>query len=132
MPSKQELHVQEKQEVAEGQETTVPARYYVPQTDIFEAEDALTVVMEVPGVTKDTMTVDLENDQLRIEGRIDFSSYEGMEPVYTEYNVGHYQRTFSISNKIDRDKISADLADGVLTLVLPKAEEMKPHKIKVN
>jgi len=132
MPSKQELHVQEKQEVAEGQETTVPARYYVPQTDIFEAEDALTVVMEVPGVTKDTMTVDLENDQLRIEGRIDFSSYEGMEPVYTEYNVGHYQRTFSISNKIDRDKISADLADGVLTLELPKAEEMKPHKIKVN
>ena len=132
MASKHELQVQEKQEVAEGKETTIPARYFVPPTDIFEAEEALTVVMEVPGVTKDSMTVDLENDQLRIEGKIDYSNYEGMEPVYTEYNVGHYQRSFSISNKIDRDRISADLADGVLTLVLPKAEEMKPHKIKVN
>lgn len=131
MAEKQELQVQEKQEVAEGQETTVPARFYIPQTDIFESEDALTVVMEMPGVAKDNVSVNLENDQLRVEGRIDFSNYEDMEPLYTEYNVGHYQRGFTLSNKIDRDKISADLTDGVLTLELPKVAEVKPRKIKV-
>lgn len=131
MAEKQELQVQQKQEVAKDRETTVPARFFMPQTDIFESNDALTVVMEMPGVTKDNISVDVENDQLRVEGKIDFSNYEAMEPVYTEYNVGHYQRGFTLSNKIDRDKISADLKDGVLTLVLPKVEDMKPRKIKV-
>jgi len=131
MAKGQELQVREKQEVAKDQETTVPARYYVPLTDIFESDDALTVVMEMPGVAKDNVSVDLDDDQLQIEGKLDFANYEGMEPVYTEYNVGHYQRTFTLSNKIDRDKISADLKDGVLTVILPKAEEMKPRKIAI-
>ena len=132
MADQTELQVQEKQEVAEGQETTVPARYYIPNTDIFEDGDALTVVMEMPGVGKDNVSIDIENDQLKVEGKIDYSNYDGMDPVYTEYNVGHYQRAFAISNKIDRDKINAELADGVLTLHLPKADEIKPRKIKVN
>lgn len=132
MAEKQELQVQEKQEVAQGEESTVPTRYYVPQTDIFETDDALNVVMEMPGVAKDNISVDLENDRLRVEGRIEFSNYDGMDPVYVEYNVGHYERSFSLSNKIDQSKISADLKDGVLTLVLPKVEDVKPRQIKVN
>lgn len=131
MAKTQELEVQEKQEVAKDRESTVPARTFVPLTDIFEREDALTVVMEMPGVAKDQVSIDLESDQLQVEGRIDFSNYEGMEPVYSEYPVGHYQRGFTLSNKIDRDKISAELKDGVLTLVLPKMEEVKPRKIKI-
>lgn len=132
MAEKQELQVQEKQEVEQDQESTVPARYYVPQTDIFETDDALTVVMEMPGVAKDNVSVDLENNRLRVEGHIDFSNYGGMEPVYIEYNVGHYERSFTLSNKIDQGKISADLKDGVLTLILPKVEDVKPQQIKVN
>lgn len=132
MAEKHELQVQEKQEVAQDQETTVPARYYVPQTDIFESADALTVVMEMPGVAKENISIDLENDQLRVEGKIDYSNYEGMDPLYTEYNVGHYKRGFALSNTIDQDKISADLKDGVLTLVLPKVEKVKPRTIKVH
>ena len=131
MDKGQELQVREKQEVAKDQETTVPARYYIPLTDIFESDDSLTVVMEMPGVAKDNISVDLEKDQLRVQGRIDFSSYDGMDPVYVEYNVGHYQRSFALSNKIDQGKISADLKDGVLTLVLPKVEDVKPRTIKV-
>lgn len=131
MARTQELQVQEKQEVAKGEEQTVPARYYVPQTDIFEGADALTVVMEMPGVSKDAVSIDLENNQISIEGKIDFSKYENLEPVYTEYNVGHYKRAFTLSNKIDNSRISAELNDGVLTLVLPKVEEMKPRKIAV-
>lgn len=132
MTEGQELQVQEKQEVTQAEESTVPARAYVPLTDIFETEDALTVVMEMPGVSKEALSVDLENDQLRVEGKIDFSNYENMEPVYTEYVVGHYRRGFTLSNKIDRERISADLKDGVLSLVLPKAEAAKPRKIEVS
>lgn len=125
------LEVQEKKELAEKEEQTVPARYYVPYTDIYETEDDLTLVMEMPGVEKDNLDVKIEDDVLQIEGQIDFANYAEMQPVYTEYNVGHYTRRFHLSNRIDQDKISATVADGVLTLKLPKAEEAKPRKIKI-
>ena len=67
-----------------------------------------------------------------IGGRIDYSKYQGLQPVYTEYNIGNYVRTFQISSKIEQGKISAELEDGVMTLVLPKAEKAKPRKIKVS
>src|ERR1051326_9417676 len=97
--------VQEKKELASKEEKTVPARYYVPNTDIYETDDAFTVVMEIPGVEKKNLTVHVENDILRVEGRIDFSKYEGVEPVYTEYNVGNFVRAFTLSSKIDQDKV---------------------------
>ena len=131
MSTSQEIPVQEKKEVEKPEESTIPARYYVPQTDIFEDEDKLTVVMEIPGVARSDLSIDLERDQLSVEGRIDFSKYDGMEPVHTEYNVGHYKRAFTLSNKIDHGKISAELKDGVLTLALPKLDETKPRKIPV-
>lgn len=126
------LEVQEKKELVEKEEKTVPARYYVPNSDIYETEDALTVVMEMPGVTKDNVNVKIEDGVLNVEGRIDFSNYAHLEPVYSEYNVGHFTRKFSLSDRIDREKVSAELNDGVLTLTLPKAEEAKPRRIKIN
>ena len=101
----------------------MPVRYFVPTTDIFETEDALTVVMEVPGVDREAIDISIENDVLKIEAKIDPSKYDGMEPLYTEYNVGHFARSFTLSNKIDRQQISAKLEDGVLTLTLKKAKE---------
>ncbi len=109
----------------------MPVRYFVPATDIFETEDALTVVMEVPGVDRDAIDINLENDVLKIEAKIDSSKYDGMEPLYTEYNVGHFARSFTLSNKIDRQQISAKLEDGVLTLVLKKVKEATPRKISI-
>lgn len=126
------LEVQKKKELVDKEEKTVPARYYVPNTDIFETENALTVVVEMPGVEKDKVDIDIENDVLLIEGLIDFTQYAEMQPVYTEYNVGHYSRKFSLSNKIDQNKISAEMKDGVLTLTLPMAETAKPRKIKIS
>ena len=125
------LEPQEKKELIEKEEMTVPARYYVPYTDIYESEHALTVVMEMPGVERENVDIGIEKDVLQIEGRIDFSRYAEMEPVYTEYNIGHYTRKFSLSSKIDQQKISAEMADGVLTLTLPKAEEAKPRRIEI-
>jgi HSP20 family molecular chaperone IbpA len=132
MAASQDLSVQQKKELAQKEERTVPARYYVPSTDIYETEEALTVVMEVPGVKKDDISVELENDVLRFEGRIDFSNYEGLEPVYSEYNVGNYARSFTLSNVIDQSGISAELLDGVLTLTLKKAKSARPRKIPIS
>lgn len=127
----QELRVQHKREAETKQESTIPARVYVPVTDIFETEDALTLKLEMPGVTKDRVDVRVENDILTIEGRMDFGGYEQLRPLYTEYNIGNYARTFQLSSKIEQDRISAALKDGVMTLVLPKVERAKPRKIHV-
>ena len=131
MASSQALALREKKELAAKEEKTVPGRYYVPYTDIYETDETLTVVMEMPGVEKKDLGVMLENDVLRVDGRIDFSKYEGMEPVYTEYNVGHYTRSFTLSNKIDQEKINAQLDGGVLTLTLPKGKDVLPRQIAI-
>jgi HSP20 family protein len=131
MAKSQSLEVQQKKELVSKEEKTVPARYYVPATDIYETEESLTLVMEMPGVEKKDISVRLENDVLRVESQIDFSKYAGLEPVYTEYNVGHYARSFTLSSKIDQGGISAQLADGVLTLTLRKAEEARPRRIEI-
>jgi HSP20 family protein len=130
--SPQELQVQQKRELEKKQEGTIPARVFVPTTDIFETEHALTLVAEMPGVDKDKVDVSVEDGVLTIQGQLDFSKYEGLRPVYTEYNIGHYRRIFTLSNRIDQNSISAEMKDGVLTLVLPKAEEAKPRRINVS
>jgi HSP20 family molecular chaperone IbpA len=127
----QDLAVREKKELT-GQEKTVPGRFFVPSTDAYETEDGLTLVMEMPGVVRENLDVSLEDGVLTVEGRLDFSKYEGLEPVYTEYNVGHYARSFSLSDKVDQDNIAAKIEDGVLTLTLPKAQAARPRRIAVS
>lgn len=129
--AQQELQVQQKREVEKRQESTIPSRVFLPVTDIFETDQALTVVLEMPGVNKESVEVGVENDVLTINGQIDFSKYEGLQPLYIEYNIGNYSRSFQISSKIDQDGIKAELKDGVMTLVLPKAEKAKPRRISV-
>jgi HSP20 family protein len=129
--SPQELQVQQKRALEAKQEPTVSARTYIPGADIFEAEHALSVVLEMPGVDKSNVDVSVEAGVLVVEGRVDFSKYEGMQPVYTEYNVGHYRRTFSLPNKIDQGGITAEMKDGVLTVTLPKAEAAKARRIEI-
>ena len=127
----QELEVQQKKEVASQQEKTIPARFYVPLTDIFETNDALKIVMEVPGVPKEAVDVKIENEVLSIEGRIETTNYNGLEPLYTEYPIGHFARNFSLPWQVDQSNITAHLEDGVLTLTLNKRPEAKPQRIAV-
>src|SRR5690242_20215297 len=131
MATQQEVQVQQKREVENERESTIPARRFMPVTDIFETDQALTVVLEMPGVNKDSVDIRVENDVLSVEGRVDFSNYAGLQPVYTEYNVGNYARSFQLSSKIEQGAIRAELKDGVMTLVLPKSEKAKARKITV-
>jgi HSP20 family molecular chaperone IbpA len=131
MASRQELPVQQKRELEKKEESTIPARVFLPTADIYETKDALNVVLEMPGVEKSGVDIRVEDGVLKIEGRLDFSKYQGLQPLYTEYNVGHYSRSFRLSSKIDQNKIGAELKDGVLSLVLPKVEEAKSRTIQV-
>jgi HSP20 family protein len=107
MSDSQQVAPREKQEVSAKDEQTVPGRFYTPATDIYETDEALTVVMEIPGVDREHVN-------------------------YTEYGVGNYARSFELSNKVDRNGISAEVTDGVLTLTLPKIMEAEPRRIPVS
>lgn len=131
MAAEKSLQVQEKKELTTKEEQTVPARYYVPYTDIYETEGSLWVTMEMPGVEKDKVDIKLQKHVLSIEGHIDFTKYEKLKPLYTEYNIGHYRREFRLSSEIDGQRISAKLDNGVLTVELPKSQETMPRRITV-
>ncbi len=132
MAEKQELQVQQKREIENKQEATTPARMFVPASDIYENQDELTVILEMPGVDRDHIDLRVEDGVLNVTGNLDFEKYKQLQPLYTEYNVGNYSRSFRLSSAIDQNKIKAELKDGVLTLVLPKAEKAKPKTIQVN
>jgi len=126
------LDTLEKRELETEQEKTVPGKHYVPYTDIFEIDEALVVVMEIPGVDRYDTNINVEKNILSVEGRISHSKYDAMSPVYTEYNIGHYSRSFTLSNEIDQEGITAKIEDGVLTLKLPKTKDTSPRRIEVS
>ena len=132
MSPAQELQVQEKRAVEGKNETTAPTRSYLPATDIYETPEALVVIMEMPGVDKEDIEMAIENDALAVSGRIDLGKYQDLMSVYTEYNIGNYRRSFTLSNVVDREKITASHENGVLKLKLPKVAAALPRKIAVS
>jgi HSP20 family protein len=130
--SPQELQVQKKREQDGKDEGTIPARMFLPAADIYEDRDTLKVLLEMPGVEKGNVNVHVEDGVLFVEGRLDVAKYRGLQPLYTEYNIGNYARSFRLSSAIDQDKIGAELKDGVLSLTLPKAEKAKPRTIQIS
>ena len=123
---------QEKKELAAAEERTEAGKFYSPYTDISESENEVLVTMEVPGVDKAAIDIQLEKNVLTINANIDSRKYEDLEPIYTEYNVGNFVRSFTLSTKIDSTKIAASVADGVLTVRLPKAAEALPKRIEIH
>jgi HSP20 family protein len=130
--SPQELQVQKKREQDGKEEGTIPVRTFLPPADIYEDRDSLKVLLEMPGVEKGNVNVHVEDGVLLVEGRLDLAKYRGLQPLYTEYNIGNYSRSFRLSNAIDQDKIAAELKDGVLSLTLQKAEKAKPRTIQIS
>ena len=127
-----EMELKEKREVEKGAgESTRPGLYFVPAVDIFENANEITVLADMPGVDSKSVDIDLRENTLTIQGRIDQPEGEKESSVYREFNWGDYFRQFTISDVIDRNKITAKMDQGVLRLTLRKAEKVKPQKIKV-
>jgi HSP20 family molecular chaperone IbpA len=112
------------------EDTRSQARYVTPPVDIFEDAEGLVVKADLPGVSKDNLDVRVENGLLTIQSRPVDLKVSG-SPVYREYELVNFFRQFELSDKVDQQKISADLKHGVLTLRLPRAEEAKPKRIDV-
>ena len=127
----QEVAAREKRELEREQERTEAGKFFSPYTDIHETDRAVVVSMEVPGVGKDAIDIELEKGVLTVKGTIDATKYEKLRPIYSEYNVGNFVRTFHVSTKIDAGAISAKVADGVLTIDLPKVKEAVARRISV-
>ena len=128
----QEVAPREKRELTQAEERTEAGKFFSPYTDIHETERAVIVTMEMPGVGKDAIEIQLEKGVLTVKGTIDSAKYESVRPLYTEYNVGNFVRTFTVSPKVDAANISATVADGVLTIELPKAKEALARRIAVS
>ena len=127
-----EIQVKQKQELQESSEPTKPGRQFVPPVDIYETEESVMVLAEMPGVNKKTVSINLDNGVLTIRGcRKDEDVKEGTSIRLQEYENGHYLRRFTVSETIDQEKIEAKMKDGMLHLILPKVEPAKPRKIEV-
>ena len=128
---KKEIAVREKEAIQqEDGEPTQTGVYYSPAVDIYETEEAITLSADLPGVDKDGLDINVEDRQLTITGLVK-EPEERLQQIYSEYGVGGYMRSFRLGDTIDQTKIDASLKDGVLTLVLPKADRLKPRKIEV-
>ena len=112
-------------------EQTHSCRCYRPNVDIVETAGELTVLADMPGATRDNIDINFENGTLTIHGMVQDRRREGVDTILTEYGVGDFRRVFQVGEEIDANKITAEFADGVLTLHLPKAESVRPRKIAV-
>jgi HSP20 family protein len=113
-------------------ERTRSGRCYRPEVDILEQQDELLVLADVPGAERNAIDVKFEDGTLEIYAAVAPRQDNGRTCLLQEYGVGDYYRSFQVSEAIDAGKISAEYADGVLTLHLPKAEAIKPRKIAVS
>lgn len=130
--AEQQVALQQKKELTPAEERTEAGRFFSPYTDIHETAGAVVVTMEMPGVDKSAIDIRLDKGVLTIKGTVNPARYEAWRPIYSEYNVGNFIRTFTVSTKIDSARISAAMADGVLTVTLPKAAEAVSKRIAVN
>jgi len=105
------------------------ALYLAPPVDIFETEEALTVVVDLPGVNKDSVDIRVQDSILTIKGKSDYRVPTHV--LREEFKLQGYFRQFQLSDEVNQDKISAESKNGVLTIMLPKAEKTKPRQIKV-
>ncbi len=127
-----EMELQKKKELQPSAEGTRPGPVFIPAVDILETQDDIIVLADMPGVDSKNVDIDVKENQLTIRGRIDSVVSEKENALYSEFGWGDYLRTFTLSNLINQEKITAKMDQGVLRLTLPKAEKMKPKKITVS
>jgi HSP20 family protein len=105
--------------------------WFVPATDIYETPEQVLLVLDMPGVCPECAHVNIVDDELVITGHVTHGEDEDDYVLYREYDVGHYHRHFGLVEAIDRSGIDAVMSDGVLTVTMPKVEEVKPRRIPI-
>ena len=119
----------EETSVAAESKEKLPVRR--PVFDVWEDAKAVYVVAEIPGVSKENLTLHVEKGHLNLVGRATAAPVKGFEQSGAEYVAGSFQRQFRLSDDIDADKIEAQLRNGVLRLTLPKQATTQPRRIVV-
>ena len=104
---------------------------FSPPVDIYEKEDGLTILVDMPGVEQKDLRVDIEGGVLTIDAHVEPAAETGMEQILGEYEVGDYYRAFTLPQDVDASRIQASLKDGLLTLVLPNVPEAIPRRVEV-
>jgi HSP20 family protein len=127
----QEIQARDKQEVKAASEQTTPGRVFSPLVDIFEDDEALTIVADMPGVPSENVSIDLQEDVLTLTGTPSLAIPEKEEFVLQEFDTGKYFRQFRLSEVIDQANVKAKLDQGVLRVTLPKIGPAKPRKITI-
>jgi HSP20 family protein len=128
----QTMEVQKQENVpAEETERTRSRRAFIPKADIYETENEIIVLADIPGANEKTIEITLEKNVLSITAYVEPTRTGEYDIAYAEYEEGDYQRSFRLSNEIDRDKIEASVSEGVLRLRLPKSKEAATRKITV-
>lgn len=112
-------------------ERTRAGKIYNPDVDIIEGKDKIVVIADMPGVSENSVDVTLDDNVLTIYGKVDRGVPEKMKLTHAEYGVGDYQRIFTVSGEINREKIQATVKNGVLRLVMPKNDAVKMRRIAV-
>jgi HSP20 family molecular chaperone IbpA len=125
-----ELHKKEAETPEEG-ERTRERRVYTPAVDIIERKDDIVVIADMPGVDEKSVDIMIEKNVLTLYGRVEAVIPEKHVLYLSEYGIGDYQRAFTLTDEVDREKIQATVKNGVLRVVLPKAEAVKTRKISV-
>jgi HSP20 family protein len=120
-----------KQDPKQVQESTEAVQVIRPAVDIFEDQGGITVKADMPGVSKDRLSVNIDRDTLAIEGSADIEMPEGLHSVYADVRATRYRRGFTLSSELDGEKAEATLKDGILTLRIPKRAQYQPRKIEV-
>ncbi|ABK17430.1 Hsp20/alpha crystallin family protein [Syntrophobacter fumaroxidans] len=128
--TEKEMQAREKVEHKAEGESTRDLPLFIPAVDIYESDDALTLVADMPGVSAENVTIDVRDNQLTVRGSIDLPDTKE-RLLAQEYEIGDYYRQFALGRTIDQARIEAAIKDGVLTLTLPKADINKPRKITV-
>ena len=126
------MQVQEQEIVPEeGLERIREQTTFIPRTDIYETDEAIVLVLDMPGVSEGSIDITLEKDTLTITGISVVEAPEDHTLAFSEYRVGDYERNFRVTDQIDKENIQAVYKDGILRLTLPKADEVKTKKISV-
>lgn len=120
-----------KQSGSSGVQQREPDVVLRPPVDIYEDANGITLMADMPGVSRDRLTIEVDRDMLLVEGdaRIDMS--EGMEALYADVRSTRYRRSFALSGELETGQIDASLKDGVLSVRIPKRAEVRPRKIEV-